>query len=165
MKKGTELLKIAALTLVCIALIPIGSGYLAKQTEAADKEVEHKILRTVEVAILNDEIYQEVVSFSSEENQNHQNERMKGVTITFQSVPGEKHMSAKVEEAVINRDISEKEFTIRHDMPTFYNYLQQNIGDVVEFKSEKYKHQDLIVYINLGADNNKNDVKVDIGTK
>ena len=47
MKKGTELLKIAALALVCIALIPIGSGYLAKQTEAADKEVERFVKRVL----------------------------------------------------------------------------------------------------------------------
>jgi hypothetical protein len=153
-------LKTFILTVATIASVIIAVPTLMKDVETgrikADVEMTDKIVHTVEIAMAQQDIYDEVLHYSIKENKAGYNTEdvMNGVTITFENnIENGKFISYPPQSAV-NKLVGET--TQLRALTQLNNYLQQNIGDEIEFKY--YSGTDYTVFIKMGE--TKNDVLV-----
>ena len=159
-EKLMNTIKIAALSVAAIVGMIVAYPTMLEQQQAKrideDIAATDKIVSVVEIAMANQDIYDEVLQYTIKENKAHYNSdaTMNGVTITFSSDLNNGKYVSYPPQAIINQLIGDN--TQLRAVEKLNNYLQQNIGDEIEFKH--YTNNDYTVFIKMGE--TKNDVHV-----
>ena len=141
---------IAIMAVLTAVLAPAMLRYVESSRTQGDTETMEKVVHVVEIAMTNETIYNEVIVHGIEE-EGSDDEAVR-VTITFMPKDG----CYIPPESVVNRG-DEDETQLRH-LAQLNNYLQQNIGDKIELKSDAYRNSEYTVFIKMGE--TKNDVEV-----
>lgn len=144
----------AACLMVIVAFVAVlGAAMFGKNKADADIQATDKIVHTVEIALANQDIYDEVIAFAYESNMAGYNtdETMKGVTITFEPIDQGTYLPP---EAVINKLVGGTDRL--RELVKLNNYVQQNIGDAVELTH--YTDTEYTIFIKMGE--TKNEVEV-----
>ena len=157
--KKMNMLKIIAMSVAAIGALVVGVPIMqqdqANKGMEADVAVMDKVVNTIEIAMTNQDIYDEVLTYSVENKtvSGSQTDE-KGITITFESKIENGKFICSPPEAAVNKSLGQ--ITQLRQLSKLNNYLQQNIGD--EIVIQYYTDSDYTVHIKMGE--TKNDVVV-----